>query len=913
MLLKLGNQSLEVDKNFEQYNTIRKLFSNKAAQYADSFAKKYRACKDLDDGFPIFVEMLWDAEQSGIEKACAFLFKAGVVDVSSDSFAEEYYDQYICVDDMLEVLYEKLQEIADLSDNFELQQQLRRMNRGRWYGGGFGIKGAVTGAVNAAALNAATGAVHSVGDFFRSIGNGIKVQRLKSALFEDPEVFSAMFNAIYHGHLSSFYGLRDELVDNGILKPLYFDSAAAIRIEENAEKYAKDKGQKEELILKSIFTHPYQVELYDPLLKYFPHIDGFDEFVTFFGVKSSIEVYDSFNLRLKLKQASRMPEKDYQQLTEKVSAYVSLSIRYRYNVFKEINELSGKYVKVCQSVPVVQNAINLVNYQFQHSIDLVKPIITALENHKIALTEAENERKKKEEKEQQLKELSRIRDRSRMSQEDYFKCLQDINDYSVKYDHNVSDFVQDLLLRLDGWSCSVKSCTEVIEGLSKLKCHYYPQIERIIPAFRIRKIILENKQHIDLSTHYVFSPIILDFVDKARAGNAAIQQWLVELLYQYYLIEHVRSLWLHGNPEDKKTASMTMDLISDIIMFLFDQPELYSFDLFMRVKFSYPFADSIDEYLESIAPFKNNESCIAGIYEYGRILSENKSFSAGLPYIKKAAEHGYSRAAVHLHKHYHKVDPNSFDTLFYRLIRPNRYETCPAYLYNPHVEDEWGVVTLRFLHDVIVGNIFSLETKEKISDYLSDVLYAYKRENDGSGIGYLGDFGDKFLLKTAKTCLSVPSKENALLSYSYKYVAGNTNETYMVVLTDEHLYWGKDIKNVQNASYETEFATLKSEFFRSDIGNIQKVWQLYTVLHNYYRHYAKNKPISVLMKMAFAGNPLAICRLLSDPSISEDKKDIWRRHQQNWEQRGKYYAVCPQCHNERSQCDMFCPDCGAKI
>lgn len=913
MLLKLGNQSIEINNNFEQYNTIRKLFLNGAAQIADSFSKKYRQCKDLDEAFPLFLETYEIALTKGVEKSCTFLFKAGVIDVSEEDFAKKYYDSYISVDDILSGFYAKLQEIAELSDAFELQQQLRQLNRGRWIGGGFGIKGAVAGAVNAAALNVATGAIHSVGDFFRSVGNGIKVQRLKSAVFEDTEVFYSLFNAIYHTYSGCFFGLHDELVEHGILEPLHFDTAYAMRIQDNAEKYTKDKSQKETLLLKSVIADPYSVELYDLLFKYFPYTEGLNDFINYFGIKASLDAYDSLNLHLKLRHAARMPEKDYRQLAEKVSAYVQLSSRYRYNVVKEINELAIKYVKVCTNVTAVQNAINLLNYKFQNNKQHIQPILTSLENHKVTLLGIEEKKQQQAAREHQQQELEQIKNRYTNRHADIYDTIQAINDYSVKYNHDQSGFIRKLLLHLGEECTKVQSATTTIERLSSLKCLYYPDIAKITPSFVAKKKVLENAQEIELNTHYVFSPIILDLVEQARSGNAAIQQWLVELLYQYNLIDQIRSMRMNGSAEDKQTASMVIDLLSDIIMFLFDRPDRYSFDLFMRVKLSYPLTDSIDEYIESISSFSSNESCVAGIYEYGRILSEHKYFDAGLPFIKKAAELGYSRAAVYLHKHYNKLDPKSFDTLYYRIICPNRYETCSVYLYNPDTEDKLGIVTLRYLHDVIVGNVFSLEMREKISNYLSNALAEFQSENDGSSIGYLGDFGDKFLLKTAKKCLAVPSKENALLSYSYKRKFGSTTDTYMVVLTDEHMYWGEDSKNIDNVSFETQFATLKTSFFKYDIGNLQKVWQIYTVLHNYYSHYAKNKPVCVLMKMAFAGNPLAICRLLSDPSISEDKKDIWRRHQQKWEQRGKYYAVCPQCHNERSQSDVFCPDCGAKI
>lgn len=910
MILQLGNKSIEVDKDFEHYNSIRILFSNKAAQYAAEFARKYKKCSDIDDGLPLFWQMLQTAMVEGVNKSCTFLFKAGVVDVSDIRFAEKYYERYICVDDRLELLADKLEEIAILSENAEMQQLLRKQNRGRWYGGGFGIKGAIAGAVNAAALNVATNAVYSVGDFFRGVGKGFKIQKLKSAIFENADIFYSMFDAIYHAHLGSFYGLYDELAEHKSLKPLYFDTNYAKRVMDNAEKYTKDKTQKEALILKSILSDPYCVELYDTLLKCAPEMEGLEEFITYFGIKTSIEAYDSINLYLKIRKAARMPEKDFRQLTEKADAYISLSLRYRYNVVKEINELATKFKQVCSSVWDVQDAIRLVNSRFSNNIDRVNPILIALENHKQVLAEKAAEQRKKAEIEQQLKELSQIKERSHMSLEAYFKTLQDINDYSIKYNHNVSDFVNGILLRFGGWCDSTEGCSTAISGLSQLNCPYYPQIQKIIPALQARKKQIESNHSIDIKTEYVFSTVILDLVNIARSGNPAAQQLFVGLLYQYRFIEQIRSLRLNGSLEDKKNATKATEMLSDIIVFLFDRPESYSFDLFMRVNFSYFFADSIDEYIENISQFKSDEHCVAGIYEYGRVLCKNKSFEAGLPYIQAAAAQGYSRAARHLYKHYSELDKHSFDTIFYWLSCSTREEN---YIDEPDKENEVKVATLRILHDAIVGNMFSAESNEKVSKYFRDVLDEFTSVNGNISIGYLGDFSDKLILKASKKCLSVPNSENALLSYTYKKKWGRTTEIYMFLLSDKHFYWAEDNTNISSVAFEMQFATLKSKSFKYDVANSQKVWQVYTLFHYHYRQYSEDKPLSVLEKMAFSGNPLAICRLLLEPTISEDKKEIWRRHQQSWEQCGKYYAVCPQCYKECSREDTFCPDCGTRI
>ena len=73
--------------------------------------------------------------------------------------------------------------------------------------------------------------------------------------------------------------------------------------------------------------------------------------------------------------------------------------------------------------------------------------------------------------------------------------------------------------------------------------------------------------------------------------------------------------------------------------------------------------------------------------------------------------------------------------------------------------------------------------------------------------------------------------------------------------------------------------------------------------------------MKTIEKMAFCGNPLAICNLLSNDKycLGDDKKDFWNHLKKKWEAQGKYFAVCPNCHEVRTKEDVFCPECGTKI
>lgn len=920
MILKLGNQSLEVNKNFELYNTARTMFIKHAINQADNFVKKYEQCSDLDAAFNLYMNTFSDAVEKAINMSCHFLFNMGVLDVSETYFAERYYDKYLCVDDILEPITDKLEEIASVSDDLELRRQLKKLDRGYWQGGGFGLSGAVAGAINAAIMNTAYGAIYAIGDYFRGCNNRSKVDKLKKQLFQDSDVLSAFYYAISQACQNCFYGLYEELLNHNLITPVRFDVDYATRINTNATKYAKDKEQKQELIIQSILTFPYDESLYTTLYNEFPDTEGLNDFAAFFGVSIIREAYDRFDVVTKLKSIKQFMGQNHRPLTHAADSYIALAKQYNIDITKEMKDLSKQYVALCPTIEVIDEAIDFLTKHYSQTVEVedpkvIAPIIDALNNRKRGLyAAAENKRlqeemrRKEKEKKKQEEELARLKRRKFDDRIDIIQGIKAIIEYSDKYDVAIGSVLCTYLMRLNEKCYTIDNVEYAISHLNELKCSRYPQIERIIPAYQTKKKVMEWDRTIGLSSFYIYSPIIVDIVEKARSGNPIAQQWLVELLCQPYLINSIRSSWLNGNSQTKKKASKAMDIISDIVTFLFDKPEKYSFDLFMRIKASFPFTENIEEYIESLAPFSNSETCLAGSYEYGMLLCESKKHNSGLTPLATAAIGGYDRAAKYLHNLYSAIDANSFETVYYATIQPNQFMPNNICRYSPNTEDDREITTLRTLHGLLTGSIFLPDTIDDLSKQLYEILISLKGPYENWSIGYRGGFADRFVLKTAKMALSVPSSEKAILSFSYKCL----DDTYMFIITDKHLYCGKN-RNIRNVAFESSFATPKAEIFDDFGGNYHTLYHIYVIAYYFFEKYTENTPMSNLEKMAMVGHPLAVCNLLSSSDICENKKAVLLNQKTNWERRGKYYAVCPQCHKARGRDDAFCPDCGAKV
>ena len=242
MELKIGNEIIKVNKNFELYNKIRSGFSVDAMATAKEFVNIYYECESLDNALQKFIEFVSSMLEERIEKSCALLFQLGVYDISSIDFAQKYYE-YVSIDDSMSKITDKLEEICERENELELYSEIKKLGRTQWSGGGFGLGGAISGAITSTALNAAYGMFYAIGDAFRQRSNQNKINRLKMELYNDQETSTTMFWCIHNVCMGVFYGLRDELENHNILEPLEFDSEKASILNENALKYSKSAAQ----------------------------------------------------------------------------------------------------------------------------------------------------------------------------------------------------------------------------------------------------------------------------------------------------------------------------------------------------------------------------------------------------------------------------------------------------------------------------------------------------------------------------------------------------------------------------------------------------------------------------------------------------------------------------------------------
>lgn len=164
------------------------------------------------------------------------LSKIGIYDISKERFTDQCgdYEGFADAFDEVRGYYNSI--IDQLEAEIEYREE-RKECRGRFVGGGFGFSGAVKGMATAGAMNAVTGAGHSLANAIGNAKSEHDAKAAKKALYENRETLSILLNAIkddilhvYNAFMSFINKKKDQYISN----VFYQDKAEALF--QNAQK-----------------------------------------------------------------------------------------------------------------------------------------------------------------------------------------------------------------------------------------------------------------------------------------------------------------------------------------------------------------------------------------------------------------------------------------------------------------------------------------------------------------------------------------------------------------------------------------------------------------------------------------------------------------------------------------------------
>ncbi len=904
MNIILGNIDYCIDKNTEQYNSLYREYCQSSLSEITSFIEAYREANDLKIALTLFEQTYIKCIEKYIEKSCRTLYERNVLFLTDVQFAEKY-ESFISIDSVMEPLTDALAALSEYTDDLNLKSELAKMRRGHWEGGGYGLRGAVKGALTATALNAAGGVVYSISDAFKAYSNNLKLEDAMWQIYDDERTISCMCYAIHTIVIGCFYGLIDELIDHNCMVQIKTDVTAAERISTNALKYDSNAQDKANHLIEALLLDPYNSDIYASLKEHAPETKGLSHFCKEF----SSDIFENIDAELdtfdKWKKVSRLPEKDAYDIAEKLICYIKLGTNENHKYSSEISSLGSDLVIKCSKNP---DSIYTILARMKEK--LPSAALHEISDLTVKLNEIYIESVKKQVEAKRASDLSKISSMPDLFPEEISAKLSAYGKYAKDYNTDVSSHTDQLLIRFASKDSAYDNLHHMHSLTADAPSNLKKSIESTINAINAKNIISALDKRIYCNTIYVFSPQLLDIVKEARLGNPSAQLWLKTLFFSPMLMMTLRDGILSENINERNSADQIIKLIKNTVKIIFDRCDISSFDKYMDICLSYICGTDKSIYIEALGAFEFDNNCPCGMYEYGKELIQAGANKNGIGIIKKAASLYYKPAISYLAEN--KSDDNS-ENIYYTILSKSAFNHYSILKFDTEAFDTNLSVTVKHINRLITGQAFFDDNEtEKLTKYMVEAFEDFNVESkydNYTNIGYwCGDFGDKLLLTSAKMSFKFDKKEKALLSIS----KNDNKQEY--IFTNTSFKWRLDSSVYSSSLADDIFADIHRHI-PSGHGKGGIIYNLYLYFYYVHKGYSRELSVETLEKMAFCGHPAAICRLLSDPEyiIGEEKRVVWTQIKNKWEATTYCQVKCPDCSSPRPISDKFCTVCGTKL
>ena len=272
--------TLQLDSKRQASNDLIGIYLREADQAAQKFDMLYHnnihSLSELADRAEgCFYQSIQDAVQLAVKQ----LVDRGIYDVDGALFLNNYVDTSAW-DGVFNKLVDAYLDIVATEEEKDAYRTARRQNRNRFYGGGFGIGGAMTGAAKAGAMNMATGAAHMVFNGIGKLGSTIAASAKCASIFGDTRTFNNLLAAVQITVRNLSKGYAQCLANHGDASLLEgFPTGVGIQkadtIMNNVMKIPADSAQAAEMVQQIFAFDPYNSRLYRYLIDF--HRNAIDE------------------------------------------------------------------------------------------------------------------------------------------------------------------------------------------------------------------------------------------------------------------------------------------------------------------------------------------------------------------------------------------------------------------------------------------------------------------------------------------------------------------------------------------------------------------------------------------------------------------------------------------------------------
>lgn len=269
-------QKLVLGTEFQEFVAGRNAFVHEFYAYIEDKNSSLRQVLEepLEKGtyLDLFSNYGEAALKWGIDRAVQILIESKVYDISNKQLIEAISEKTQHFNERYCDFEEKY--ISIVGDEAELEEyhRLRQSSRGRWVGGGFGIKGALKGAAKASLLNAGSRLIGMIGDGISdAIGSVIASHEVTKLIKSKDWVL--LYTAALSQDMAEIYEQMYLILCEKNLRDMpQFDKEKSETYLKNAQQ-VNNSDEFVQVILMSIKYNPFTISPYTELQRHFGDFD----------------------------------------------------------------------------------------------------------------------------------------------------------------------------------------------------------------------------------------------------------------------------------------------------------------------------------------------------------------------------------------------------------------------------------------------------------------------------------------------------------------------------------------------------------------------------------------------------------------------------------------------------------------
>ena len=256
------NKELEIKSSLIIFAILRENIESFAVKAAEEFDTFYGKCPTLKYFLENAETKACDLFKKYQEETVSLLIKLNIYDISVAEIQSKKRTYNFSE------IYETLSDwyVNQLQNEAQKDQYrtLRRKSRSRWVGGGFGLNGAVSGAVQAGLLNMASGTIHGA---VNAVGKGIST--LGAAVSENTMFHNADLRKAFSQSVNEdVYQILDvvsEILDDSYVDFISItpkDTAKADSLFENLTSKSLTEEQQYDIAYRLFLLDPFKIKYY---------------------------------------------------------------------------------------------------------------------------------------------------------------------------------------------------------------------------------------------------------------------------------------------------------------------------------------------------------------------------------------------------------------------------------------------------------------------------------------------------------------------------------------------------------------------------------------------------------------------------------------------------------------------------